>query len=118
MSDKPFMFVKCMAKSFGDGSHYERGWGNGYVAIPKGCNMYGIEYDEIDVHVHGGLTYSDETTLLDPSMPVGSKPTEYWVIGFDTAHYNDTINNWTKEAVIKEAESLLEQVIKIIENGT
>jgi len=32
---------------------------NGYVALPKGHPCYGKGYDNIDVEVHGGLTFSE-----------------------------------------------------------
>jgi hypothetical protein len=50
----------------------------GYVILPKGHKYYGLDYDDIPVSVHGGLTYS---TLID----------ENWVIGFDCAHGGDLI---------------------------
>ena len=34
------------------------GWGNGYAVIPEGHKFHGKHYDEIDVNVHGGLTFS------------------------------------------------------------
>lgn len=52
----------------------------GYVGLPKGHPAYGEDYDNIDVVVHGGLTYSDEDT----------KDSLYWV-GFDCAHMNDLV---------------------------
>jgi nanoRNase/pAp phosphatase (c-di-AMP/oligoRNAs hydrolase) len=54
---------------------------NGYVAIPKGHNAWGENYDLINdngIEVHGGLTYSDE-----------DKETGEWVVGFDCSHAGD-----------------------------
>jgi hypothetical protein len=51
---------------------------NGYVAIPKGHFWYGHGYGDMDVEVHGGLTYSDE-----------DKETGEWVFGFDCSHAGD-----------------------------
>ncbi len=48
---------------------------NGYVKIPEGHPWHGRDYDEIDVAVHGGLTYGNRSG---------------W-IGFDTLHGGD---NW------------------------
>lgn len=74
------------------------GWGNGYVNLPPGHRWYGLHYDQIDVDVHGGLTFSAQ---------IG----EYWTIGFDTAHFADSLENWPFEAVHKEAVRLLEQCL-------
>ena len=51
---------------------------NGYVALPKGHRVWGYGYDDIDVEVHGGLTYADE-----------DKETGEWVFGFDCSHAGD-----------------------------
>lgn len=45
---------------------------NGYVQIPEGHPWRGLDYDDIDVRVHGGLTYADNG----------------W-IGFDCLHRGD-----------------------------
>jgi hypothetical protein len=44
----------------------------GYVTVPKDHPHYGKGYDDVDVDVHGGLTYAEEGTF-----------------GFDCAHWND-----------------------------
>lgn len=76
----------------------DRGWGNGYVHLPKGHKWYGVDYDDIPVDIHGGLTYAREED-------------DHWVIGFDTAHYQDNKQNWSKEAVEAETQRLLEQCL-------
>lgn len=38
----------------------DRGHFNGYVALCEGHPDYGKDYDDIDVEVHGGLTFSQE----------------------------------------------------------
>jgi len=40
--------------------HQTLGSLNGYVAIPKGHRVWGFGYDDVEVEVHGGLTYADE----------------------------------------------------------
>jgi hypothetical protein len=50
----------------------------GYVVIPKGHRVWGKGYDDVDVDVHGGLTYADE-----------DKETGEWVFGFDCSHGGD-----------------------------
>jgi hypothetical protein len=93
-----------------------KGWGNGYVLIPEGHPDHGKPYDDIDVDVHGGLTYAE---LCDDEMierwPVGGLIAEEdkgcWVVGFDTCHYSDTPGKWPKEAVEMEAERLRDQLL-------
>ena len=35
------------------------GWGNGYVLIPQDHQLHGKDYSDIDIYVHGGLTFSE-----------------------------------------------------------
>lgn len=79
---------------------------NGYVQIPDGHPWAGLDYDEIDVEVHGGLTYG------------GSNG---WV-GFDALHCGDNWPgsprytpapfdvDWTPEMVAAETRSLARKV--------
>ena len=86
------------------------GWGNGYVVIPNGHPMYGKHYDEVPVDVHGGLTFSgcaNDFPELTEEMKDG------WVFGFDTAHYNDNMERWPKEAVERETENLKSQFVEL-----
>jgi hypothetical protein len=55
---------------------------NGYVALPKGHPYYGKGYTDIDVSVHGGITFANKGD---------SKRWErgYWWVGFDTGHSAD-----------------------------
>lgn len=48
----------------------------GYVEIPESHKLHGIDYNELEFDVHGGLTYS------------GYRDDKY-LIGFDCAHYGD-----------------------------
>lgn len=66
----------------------------GYVKVPDGHLTNEIDnYDDVPLNVHGGLTY-------------GSKGE--W--GFDCAHYDDTLEKWTFEAVKKEVENMVNQL--------
>ncbi len=51
----------------------------GYICIPKTHFLYGKKYDDYNIDVHGGLTYSQ----LEADD-------EYW-IGFDCGHSGDFI---------------------------
>ena len=92
----------------------ETGWGNGYVIIPKGHELHGKHYDDINVDVHGGLTYSDKLTEDIASMffPKDDLKDDIggWLVGFDCAHYGDTLETCPKEYVESETEKLREQL--------
>ena len=85
----------------------------GYVFLDKNHKYHGTHYDNIEVDVHGGLTFSEQDG-------------EYWKIGFDCAHYDDLVpyakfsNKWTRDKeyrnvnyVKSELKSLVEQLNKV-----
>ena len=86
------------------------GWGNGYIIIPKGHKLHSIHYDNIDVTVHGGLTFGKSANDLKWKELISKDSNNGWVIGFDTSHCDDTILNWSKEAVIAETKRLKIQI--------
>jgi len=49
----------------------------GYITLTKDNSLYGVDYEHIDIHAHGGINYCryDEN--------------ENWIIGFDCAHHGD-----------------------------
>lgn len=55
----------------------------GYVAVPKGATTYGEHYDDVQVDVHGGLTFSER----GDTYPVEAD--DVWWFGYDCAHYGD-----------------------------
>lgn len=61
--------------------HNRRGYRCGYVRIPNGHPWHGVDYDDIDADVHGGLTFAEDDKPCDKDGPDNA----YW-IGFDCAH--------------------------------
>lgn len=54
-----------------------------YIGVPEGHPFYGKEYDELDIDCHGGLTFA--------SGPYKQWPEGFWWLGWDYAHYKDTV---------------------------
>jgi hypothetical protein len=71
----------------------------GYVKVPQNHPDHGKWYDDVDVHVHGGLTFCQVTTDGE------------W-FGFDTSHLDDEFMGWTVESVAGETENLARQLAK------
>lgn len=87
------------------------GWGNGYVLIPKGHKLHGKHYDDINVNIHGGLTFSDEVDEnFAEKLGLNVSDVGSWAVGFDTAHYGDTPDTCPKSFVQAEVNRLLEQL--------
>lgn len=104
---------------------FDFGWGMGYVLLPYNHPYYGKNYDDINAHVHGGLTFGqvfDSEYFLkwienkeicgDVTIENFRQFNNYWIIGFDTNHYGDDLNNCSKSYVINETNSLAKQCLK------
>lgn len=68
----------------------------GYIGLTPDHPLYGVDYSDIDVDVHGGLTYSDycedgpeETSICH--VPKPGEPDDLFWIGFDTCHITDRL---------------------------
>ncbi len=100
-----------------------------YIEIPKTNNLFGKSYDEIydigiDIDVHGGLTYSNDTLLCDEKRA--------WFIGWDYAHAGDYFGysklypnleewsvydkKWTTEEIFEDVVRAIEQIKEEEEN--
>lgn len=105
------MEVSAMERKLG----LERGWGNGYVCLPEGHPLYGKHYNKIDnLSVHGGLTFCGRSKDYNwADMPNAIRGCNYWLLGFDTSHYNDNQSNCPKSYVLRETRMLAEQIEKL-----
>ncbi len=61
----------------------------GYVAVNPDHPLYRKDYDEVDVDVHGGLTYSNPCQGNICHVPEPGQPDDVWWFGFDCHHFND-----------------------------
>ena len=82
----------------------------GYVEVPPGHPLHGIDYTKLDqVDVHGGLTYSG----------FGSgHPSDGWWFGFDCAHVWDIEcegEGCDLEYVAAECERLAQQLVQLVD---
>jgi hypothetical protein len=84
------------------------GYANGYVGMPPEHPWFGKYYTNLDVSIHGGLTYSN------PYLPNNIYDTTLWWIGFDTSHYGDTIITCNRTYCENELKSLYNQVVVAI----
>jgi thiol-disulfide isomerase/thioredoxin len=81
----------------------------GYVAVPPGHELHGKDYNDVDVIVHGGLTYAD-VCAEDIERGVCHKPLDgesddVWWFGFDCAHCFDFMPAlaWVQDEVRADA---------------
>ena len=93
------------------------GYANGYVAIPKEHPLYGKDYQDVNIAIHGGLTFSEKSERVndwsnknDMEYLDGELPDGYWVFGFDTLHYTDNIDNRPREWCVAETKRLKQKL--------
>jgi hypothetical protein len=93
----------------------------GYVGVKPGHVIFGKEYDDIPVDVHGGLTFS-RLGDKDDNWPKG-----YYWIGWDYGHSGDKSfyyleypnltdrldHAWTPDEVVAEFPAVIEQLRKL-----
>lgn len=94
-----------------------------YIEIPKGHRYYDKVYDEIPLNCHGGLTYANDTGILNGY----NHRSGYW-IGWDYAHYMDycyyefisdlfkeedsDLKRWTTEEILTEVKNVIDQLVE------
>lgn len=67
----------------------------GYVGVPADHPYYGQDYDNVDVEVHGGLTYANKCSEQATEehgichIPEPGRSEDIWWLGFDCAHAQD-----------------------------
>ena len=61
----------------------------GYAAVPLGHPLHGKRYDDVDVDVHGGLTYANACEGHICHVPKPGQPDDVWWFGFDCGHFGD-----------------------------
>lgn len=67
----------------------------GYVGVPESHCAFKKEYDNVNVEIHGGLTFSDFCADTDDEgigichPRDGAANDVVWWLGFDCAHYGD-----------------------------
>lgn len=90
-----------------------------YVKIPENHKYWLKDYSDIDIEVHGGLTYSSDHIWTSDNQRI-----EGWFIGWDYAHFGDYIGyeekipsryrtdgkKWTTEEIQKEVYDVCYQL--------
>ena len=116
------------------GYKIEHGTHNGYVAVPPQNKYHGRSIEDMeDFEVHGGITFSGPATYPDKingkkikKEYVGKRSKllekaefitdnteigdDWWIFGFDTAHWGDNEYDWNRQAVIEETLSMMEKL--------
>lgn len=111
-----FQKINNQMKEVGIDSFIDGGNFNGYVVVLPEHPFYGKDYDEIDdlldkkdFYVHGGLTFANDDKDFCPEL--SKHFPDYWILGFDTRHADDTAAYWTEERTWEETDKLMQATI-------
>jgi hypothetical protein len=81
-------------------------WRVGYVELTEDCDCLEIEsmyeLDTLPIDCHGGITFYGTREYYKLSKPC---------IGFDCAHYGDTLENCSEEFCVTECQHIADQLI-------
>jgi hypothetical protein len=103
----------------------------GYVGVPGEHPWHGKDYNEVDVAVHGGLTFAgpcshgpEEHAICH--VPGEGEPDDVWWLGFDCGHLYDRTNiripkalrdeghfSWDEGRVYRDVSYVTEQVRRL-----
>lgn len=105
-------------------SYFPCGYANGYVAVPPEHPYHGMDYDNVPVNIHGGLTFGGDAKRITQNWKkhiefLGEDteiPDNYWIFGFDTLHWGDNLKKWSRENCIEETLCLKEQLEELSNN--
>lgn len=77
----------------------------GYVGVGDQHPLFGVNYDDITILCHGGLTYGGFMDDMDPQT--------YW-LGFDCAHFGDGKDLESCERLFADKPDILESIRFIV----
>jgi len=63
----------------------------GYAAVPPGHPWHGKSANDLDVHAHGGVTFSSLCDGHICHVPKPGEPADVWWLGFDAGHAWDIV---------------------------
>ena len=91
------------------------GHSNGYAIIDSTHPCYKKHYDDINVHVHGGLTFGQLIVqeMIDDEhwgKHINQDDLNKYIVGFDTLHYNDNGQNCNEAYCLNELTNLISQL--------
>lgn len=91
------------------GRSYIKDWRCGYCAVPSSHPAFGKDYIDVNIDVHGGLTYGRDRCPMRAADGL-------WWFGFDCAHSYDTIERCTVEYVLNQCKLMALQFREMANN--
>lgn len=98
----------------------------GYVGVSSSHPAYGKDYYDVDVDVHGGLTYANKCSGKICHVPEPGEPDDIWWLGFDCGHCFDfapamvarlreigSVHQFNLDEIYRDLEYVEEQCTKL-----
>lgn len=105
-----------------ESDYHVRGCANGYVAIPHNHPLYMATEESlyqagINLNAPGGVTFSRQAGVAKETLPDFPEdiPDDWWVLGFDTAHFGMTPVSWPKQKCIRATLDFKESIDRYAE---
>ncbi len=124
---KPIVLLECNIENYHCVIISYRTHPCAYIEIPADHPYYKKDWEEVDLPVHGGVSYSDF------SIPVikNKHPLKSWYLGWDYNHFedyypfsflvegeDDELHKWTIEEILNhDLLPAVEKLIKVKEKG-
>lgn len=92
-----------------------------YVKVPIAHQFHGKNYENVEIEVHGGLTYSDST------LRIRNDDLKGWWFGWDYAHFGDYLGyeeiylkefnsnakKWTTKEIYEDVKDVINQLLEV-----
>lgn len=98
----------------------------GYVGVTRGHPWFGVDFADLEIRTHGGLTYSSFCSGPICHVPQPGEADEVWWVGFDTSHLGDetprdaTFNSrmcWPRRGVYRDLAYVRAEVERLAEQA-
>jgi len=97
-----------------------------YIKVPRDHKYYGVDYNEVPLYVHGGLTFGDDLAYLNTDIELVINKADYW-LGWDYAHAGDFTGyyltsgspilmqekKWTTDEIFKQVIQAIDEFKKL-----
>lgn len=82
----------------------------GYVGVTEGHPFFGKNYNDVEIEVHGGLTFSDYCRPSEKEggichIPDQGEPDRVYWFGFDCAHLYDKMPAYSKHGSFSSGDT-------------
>lgn len=97
-----------------------------YIKVPRDNKYFGVDYNDVPLYVHGGLTYGGDLAYLNADIEPIINNSDYW-LGWDYAHGGDFVGydlalnlpfksndkKWTTDEIVRQVIQAIDDFKKL-----